>query len=120
LQQAAWNERWIAGDFDWSLNGSNADADPDDGHWNFFTLDCAWNYYSYKNQEVNDLLVGTRTVGDQEERAALFQQAQAILQQDVPHAFIHHVIDVTAYANDVQGYVQLPEFRYLETVWLDR
>jgi len=120
LQQAAWNERWIAGDFDWILNGSNADADPDDGHWNFFTLDGAWNYYSYKNQEVNDLLVGTRTVGDQEERAALFQQAQAILQQDVPHAFIHHVIDVTAYANDVQGYVQLPEFRYLETVWLDR
>jgi peptide/nickel transport system substrate-binding protein len=120
LQQAAWNERWMAGDFDWIFNGSAADADPDDGHWNFFTLDGAWNYYSYKSQEVNDLLVGTRTVGDQEERASLFQQAQAILQQDVPHAFIHHIIDIVGFANDVQGYVPLPEFRYLETVWLDR
>ena len=120
LQQAAWNERWMAGDFDWIFNGSAADADPDDGHWNFFTLDGPWNYYSYKSQEVNDLLVGTRTVGDQEERASLFQQAQAILQQDVPHAFIHHIIDIVGFSNDVQGYVPLPEFRYLETVWLDR
>ena len=47
-------------------------------------------------------------------------KSQAILQQDVPHAFIHHVIDITGFSNDVQGYVQLPEFRYLETVWLDR
>src|SRR5215216_4056655 len=120
LQQAAWNERWTAGDFDWIFNGSAADADPDDGHWNFFTLDGPWNYYSYKSQEVNDLLVQTRTVGDQEERASLFQQAQAILQQDVPHAFIHHIIDIVGFSNDVQGYVPLPEFRYLETVWLDR
>jgi peptide/nickel transport system substrate-binding protein len=120
LQQAAWNERWTAGDFDWIFNGSAADADPDDGHWNFFTLDGPWNYYSYKSQEVNDLLVQTRTIGDQEERASLFQQAQAILQQDVPHAFIHHIIDIVGFSNDVQGYVSLPEFRYLETLWLDR
>ena len=120
LQQAAWNERWLAGDYDWIFNGSAADADPDDGHWNFFTLEGPWNTYSYKNEEVNDLLVQTRSVSDQAERAALFQQVQTIVQQDVPHAFIHHVIDVTGFANDVQGYVPLPEFRYLETVWLDR
>ena len=120
LQQAAWNERWMAGDFDWIHNGSAADADPDDGHWNFFTLEGPWNYYGYKNQEVNDLLVATRSTSDQGERAALFQQAQAILQQDVPHAFTHHIIDIVGFSNDVQGYVPLPEFRYLETVWLDR
>lgn len=120
LQQAAWNERWLAGDFDWIFNGSSADADPDDGHWNFFTLEGPWNVYGYQNQEVNDLLVQTRSIGDQAERAALFQQTQAILQQDVPHAFIHHVMDIVGFANDIQGYPALPEFRYLETVWLDR
>jgi ABC-type transport system substrate-binding protein len=120
LQQAAWNERWMAGDFDWILNGSAADADPDDGHWNFFTLEGPWNYYSYKNQEVNDLLVQTRSIADQEERAQLFQQVQLILQKDVPHAFIHHVLDITGFANDVQGLTPVPEIRYLETVWLDR
>jgi ABC-type transport system substrate-binding protein len=55
-----------------------------------------------------------------EERAALFQELQAILQAEVPYAFLHHTIDITGFANDVQGYVPVPEMRYMETVWLDR
>ena len=120
LQQAAWNERWLAGDYDWILNGSVADADPDDGHWNFFYSEGPWNSYSYNNPEVDDLLLETRATGDQEERADLFHQIQAILQQDVPHAFLYHTVDITGFTNDVQGYVAIPEMRYLETVWLDR
>jgi peptide/nickel transport system substrate-binding protein len=120
LQQAAWNERWLAGDYDWIFNGSAADADPDDGHWNFFTIDGPWNTSGYKNQKVNDLLVATRSTSDQDERAKLFQQVQAILQQDVPHAFLHHVIDIAGFAADVQGLAPIPEIRHLETVWLDR
>ncbi|MGH2617020.1 MAG: ABC transporter substrate-binding protein [Thermomicrobiales bacterium] len=120
LQQAAWNERWLAGDFEWILNGSVADADPDDGHWNFFATEGPWNTYGYENAEVNDLLIASRETGDQEERAALFQEAQALLQADVPHAFLYHTIDTTGFYNDVQGYVPIPELRHLETVWLDR
>ena len=120
LQQAAWNERWQAGDFDWLTNGSVADADPDDGHWNFFHSEGPWNTHGYNNQEVDRLLEATRAIGDMEERAALFQEVQAILQAEVPYAFLHHTIDITGFANDVQGYVAVPEMRYLETVWLDR
>ena len=46
-------------------------------------------------------------------------ELQAILQADVPYAFLHHTIDITGFSNDVQGYVPIPEMRYLETVWLD-
>jgi len=46
LQAAAWNERWLAGDFDWIINGSVVDADPDDGHWNFFHSEGPWNTHS--------------------------------------------------------------------------
>ena len=120
LQQAAWNERWEAGDFEWIINGSVADADPDDGHWNFFYSEGPFNTYSYNNPEVDELLVATRETGDQEERATLFQQVQAILQQDVPHAFCYHTLDTTGFHNDVQGYNPIPELRHLETVWLDR
>jgi peptide/nickel transport system substrate-binding protein len=120
LQQAAWNERWQAGDFDWITNGSVADADPDDGHWNFFHSEGPWNTHGYTNPEVDRLLEATRATGDMEERAALFQELQAILQADVPYAFLHHTIDTTGFANDVQGYVPVPEMRYMETVWLDR
>ena len=120
LQQAAWNERWLAGDFDWILNGSVADADPDDGHWNFFFSEGPWNTYKYNNSEVDALLLETRATGDQEKRADLFHQIQTILQQDVPHAFLYHTVDTTGFSNDVQGYNAIPEMRFLETVWLDR
>ena len=120
LQQAAWNERWLAGDYDWLTNGSVADADPDDGHWNFFHSDGPWNTHGYNNPEVDELLEATRSTGDVEERAALFHELQAILQADVPYAFLHHTIDITGFSNDVQGYVPVPEMRYMETVWLDR
>jgi peptide/nickel transport system substrate-binding protein len=120
LQQAAWNERWLAGDYDWIINGSVADADPDDGHWNFFATEGPWNSYGYENPEVNELLIATRETSDQDERAALFHEAQALLQQDVPHAFLYHTLDITGFHNDVQGYVPIPELRHLETVWLDR
>jgi peptide/nickel transport system substrate-binding protein len=120
LQQAAWNERWLAGDYDWIINGSVADADPDDGHWNFFHSEGPWNSYGYSNPEVDELLEATRATGDAEERASLFQEVQAILQNDVPHAFLYHTLDTTGFYNDVQGYVAIPELRYMETVWLDR
>jgi peptide/nickel transport system substrate-binding protein len=120
LQQAAWNERWLAGDFDWVLNGSVADADPDDGHWNFFHSEGPWNTHGYSNPEVDELLAATRATGDQEERATLFRELQAILQADVPYAFLDHTTDVTGFHADVQGYAAIPEMRYMETLWLDR
>jgi peptide/nickel transport system substrate-binding protein len=120
MQAAAWDERWLAGDFDWVINGSIADADPDDGHWNFFYSEGPWNTHGYTNPEVDELLEATRTTAGQEGRAELFRELQGILQADVPYAFLYHSLDTTGFHNDVQGYVPIPEMRYLEHVWLDR
>ena len=120
LQQAAWNERWTAGDFDWIINGSVVDADPDDGHWNFFHSEGPWNTFKYSNPDVDQLLLDTRETAVQEERAQQFHEIQKLLQADVAYAFLHHTLDVTGFANDVQGYNPIPEMRYLESVWLDR
>lgn len=120
LQQAAWNERWQARDFDWIINGSVVDADPDDGFWNFFHTDGPWNTYSYSNPEVDELLDATRVTANQDERAEQFQAIQEILQQDVAFVFLYHTFDITGFYNNVQGYVPIPEMRYLETVWLEQ
>jgi peptide/nickel transport system substrate-binding protein len=120
LQQAAWNERWTAGDFDWIINGSVVDADPDDGHWNFFHSEGPWNTFKYSNPEVDQLLLDTRETGVQEERAQQFRDIQKLLQEDVAYAFLYHTLDITGFASDVQGYNPIPEMRYLESVWLDR
>ncbi len=120
LQQAAWNERWTAGDFDWIINGSVVDADPDDGHWNFFHSEGPWNTFKYSNPNVDQLLLDTRETSAQEERAKQFRDVQKLLQADVAYAFLHHTLDVAGFASDVQGYNPIPEMRYLESVWLDR
>jgi peptide/nickel transport system substrate-binding protein len=120
LQQAAWDERWQAGDFDWIINGSVVDADPDDGHWNFLSSEGPWNTFGYVNPEVDRLLIATRETSDQEQRAALFQEVRDLTQADVAYAFLYHEVDTTGFANDVMGYNALPEIRYLETLWLDR
>jgi peptide/nickel transport system substrate-binding protein len=120
LQQAAWNERWLVSDYDWIINGSVVDADPDDGHWNFFYSEGPWNTFKYTSERADELLVATRSTGDQRDRAELFQELQALLQTDVAYAFLYHTLDVTGFQSDVKGYVAIPEMRYLESVWLDR
>ncbi len=120
LQQAAWSERWLAGDFDWIINGSVVDADPDDGHWNFFHSEGPWNSQGYVSPKADELLEATRQTADQEERARLYQELQTLLEAEVAYAFLYHTPDETAFQSYVKGYVPIPEMRYLETVWLDQ
>lgn len=120
LQDAAYNERWRAGDYDMNINGSVVDADPDDGHWNFFHSKGPWNTYGYNNPRVDELLEGTRRTNNQDERREMWHEIQRILQQDVAYAFLYHAPDRTAFYNYVKGYVAIPEMRYLETVWLEK
>jgi peptide/nickel transport system substrate-binding protein len=119
-QGAVFTERWQSGDFDIFLHGSQVDADPDDGHWNFFHSTGPWNTYGYKSEKADQLLEATRSTADQEERTRLFRELQAHLQADVAMAFAYHQYDLVALHKDIQGYVPVPEQRYWETVWLDR
>ncbi len=120
LQSAALNERWQAGDFDLHINGSVVDADPDDGHANFFYSDGPWNVYGYNSAEADALLDKTRATNDVEERKQAWLDLEKLLQADVAYAFLSHSIDFTAFHKDVQGYRVIPEMRYMETVWMDR
>lgn len=120
LQSAALNERWEAGDFDFHINGSVVDADPDDGHANFFYSDGPWNVYGYNSQEADDLMNRTRETNDLDARREAWLELEKVLQRDVAYAFLSHSIDFTAFHVDVKGYRTIPEMRYMETVWLDR
>lgn len=119
-QAATFNERWQSGDYDMFLHGSQVDADPDDGFWNFFYSDGPWNTYGYADERTDELLEATRSVAGQGERAQLFQELQAHLSDTMVMAFVYHVFDLVAFSNAVQGLVPIPEQRYYEQVWLDQ
>lgn len=119
LQDAAWSERWLAGDYDMMFNGSNTDADPDDGHWNFFHSTGPWNTHGLNNPEIDRLLEETRATVDQDARREQFLEIARISQEEVSFAFLYHAPDYLAYRNNVKGYVAIPEQRYFEHVWLE-
>lgn len=119
VNTSAYFERWDAGDYDMNITGSVVDADPDDNVWNYFYSEGPWNTHGYSNPEMDALLEQERSSADQEERASIFQQIQALAQEDAPFAFLYHEPDRTVFTSSVQGYKPIPEQRYLETIWIE-
>jgi peptide/nickel transport system substrate-binding protein len=120
MQTNAYVERRTAGDYDMVILGSVVDADPDDGCWNYFHSTGPSNSYAYNNPEADRLADAQRQSSNQEERAALLQELQALVAGEAVYAFLYHYPDVTGFYTYVQGYTPIPEQRYLETVWLDQ
>jgi peptide/nickel transport system substrate-binding protein len=119
MQQNAYTERRNSGDYDMDVLGSVVDVDPDDNIWNFFHSEGPFNTYGYNNPEADELCDGQRLTSDQEERAQILQDLRLLVAQDAAYAFLYHLPDLTAFYNKVQGYVPIPEMRYLEHLWLD-
>ncbi|HYH12404.1 MAG TPA: ABC transporter substrate-binding protein, partial [Thermomicrobiales bacterium] len=120
MQTNAYVERRTAGEFDMTLLGSVVDADPDDGVWNYFHSTGPSNPIGYNNAEADRLVDGQRETADQEERTQLLQELQTLVAGEAVYKFLHHLPDVTAFYSYVQGYLPVPEQRYLEPLWLDR
>jgi ABC-type transport system substrate-binding protein len=119
MQQNAYTERRNSGDYDMDILGSVVDVDPDDNIWNFFHSEGPFNTYGYNNPEADKLCDGQRQTSDQEQRTKMLQDLRLLVASDAVYAFTYHLPDVTAFYNKVQGYVPIPEQRYLEKLWLD-
>jgi peptide/nickel transport system substrate-binding protein len=120
MQTNAYVERRTAGDYDMTILGSVVDADPDDGVWNYFHSEGPSNSYGYNSPEADELSDAQRETASQEERAQILQELQTLIAGDAVYAFLYHNPDVTGFYTYVQGYVPIPEQRYLETIWLDQ
>ncbi|RIK44003.1 MAG: hypothetical protein DCC58_08850, partial [Chloroflexi bacterium] len=120
LQDAALSDRWTAGDYDFEINGSVVDADPDDNDFNFFSTGGPWNTGKWENARAHEILLATRATANQDERAELFRELQQLLHEEAPFAFLYTAPDITGFQNYVKGYKAIPEMRYLEFVWLDK
>jgi peptide/nickel transport system substrate-binding protein len=103
-----------------TILGSVVDADPDDGVWNYFHSEGPSNSYGYNSPEADELSDAQRETASQEERAQILQELQTLIAGDAVYAFLYHNPDVTGFYTYVQGYVPIPEQRYLETIWLDQ
>ena len=74
----------------------------------------------YRNPELDAILDRARPESDRETRLALYAEANAILAEDAPWAFLYYPVDMFAWQPYVKGFrphpVWLNEYRH---VWLD-
>ncbi|MDQ4044574.1 MAG: ABC transporter substrate-binding protein, partial [Chloroflexota bacterium] len=88
--------------FNWTYGGNNGDPDARD------TLgsDGANNFSNYSNERVDELLLQGIQEQDEEVRAEIYKEIQAIVAEEVPFLYILYFNDYAFYHNSVKG---LPE-----------
>jgi peptide/nickel transport system substrate-binding protein len=89
------------GEMETFLLGWGSPFDPDDHTYRLFhssQIKDGWNLQSYKNAQVDDLLLKARTTDDKNERLKLYTEFQNVLASDPPYNFLAY-LDAAVVAN---------------------
>ncbi|HEU0229997.1 MAG TPA: ABC transporter substrate-binding protein [Burkholderiaceae bacterium] len=97
------------GKFQIDLRGWSGRVDPDGNIFNFVTCKGSLNDGKYCNPEVDKLLKEARTVPDVASRKAIYDKAQAILQDDLPSLYIYYMPWPFAIRKQVHGFTPYPD-----------
>ena len=108
--------------FDATILGESGQSDPDDFLFDVFHTGGGGNFGEYANPELDALLEEGRRVSSQEERDAVYQEAQALILDEAPHVFLFHSAQYEALQTNVQGFEHFPNTSYLglRTTWLEQ
>lgn len=94
-----------AGNFDLSLQGWSGRIDPDANIHPFVHTTGSNNDQKYSNPEIDRLLDEARTSPDPAVRKELYDQANAILQHDLPLIYLYHIKYFYTLRNGIEGFV---------------
>jgi peptide/nickel transport system substrate-binding protein len=97
-------------------------GEPDEVFYQAFRTGGAFNLVGYSNPEFDSLVDQARAVADPAERKALYAQAEEILVDDVPQAFVIAHNSYEGHKPYVKGFVHMANTRW-ETImytWLDQ
>ena len=109
MEFAAMQQEMQAANYEAVQIGWSGRVDPDGNIHQFVTCEGALNDANYCNEEVDRLLNDARATPDVEERQALYEQAQTILQDDLPIIYIYHQPWPFVASNKVSGFEPSPD-----------
>ncbi|MFN2323604.1 MAG: ABC transporter substrate-binding protein [Trueperaceae bacterium] len=111
----------LAGDFESTILGESGQSDPDDFLYNVFLTGNSGNLGGFSDATVDALLTQGREVADQEERRAIYLEAQERILELAPHVFLFHSAQFSALRPNVEGFEHFPNTSYLgfRTTWLE-
>ncbi|ARP86465.1 ABC transporter substrate-binding protein [Bordetella genomosp. 9] len=98
-----------AGNFEVALRGWSGRPDPDGNVYPFVTCKGALNDGQYCNAKVDELLNEARKVPDEAKRKVLYEQAEAIIQKEMPDAFLYFQPWPFAMQRKVKGFLPYPD-----------
>jgi peptide/nickel transport system substrate-binding protein len=97
------------GQFDAYVLGWSGRADPDGNIFSFYGCKQPLNYSGYCKQEIDDLLMRSRTASDPAERKKAYDQIAAIALKDRPIVYLYHRHWLWAYTNKLSGLRTVPD-----------
>lgn len=97
------------GKFQFDMRGWSGRVDPDGNIYSFVTCKGSLNDGKYCNPKVDELLNKARTLSDQAKRKAVYDEAQAILQDDLPSMYLYYQPWPFVTSNKVKGFVAYPD-----------
>lgn len=106
---AAMQQEMQAGNYQVAQIGWSGRVDPDGNLHQFVTCEGALNDSDYCNPEVDRLLNEARATPDTEARAALYDEAQKILQDELPIIYIYHQPWPFVLSGAVTGFTPYPD-----------
>lgn len=108
-EYAALQKESAGGNFQVVMLGWSGRVDPDGNIHSFVTCKGALNDGHYCNPDVDKLLNEARTVPDETKRRAIYDQAQAIIQDELPGVYNYYQPWPFALAKKVKGFVPYPD-----------
>ncbi|MDH6237677.1 ABC transporter substrate-binding protein [Cryobacterium sp. CG_9.6] len=91
------------GDFDALQLGWSGRVDPHGNMFNFLSTGGSNNYSGYSNANVDTLLTDASATTDVSDRAALYGEAVAQVQDDNPVVYLYRQRSLTAYSTSIAG-----------------
>jgi peptide/nickel transport system substrate-binding protein len=122
VEYAVWIKRWLAKDFDLTMNTTPGYADPDTAFFRALHSTKGQNWNSWSVPDLDGLLEEGRRTMDPKKRKEIYDRVQIMILENVPHLWLFSAdtIDFTQAA--VKGFRQHPTTMLFgfEGVWIDR
>jgi len=98
-----------SGDFYVGQSGWSGRVDPDGNIHQYVTCEGGLNDMKYCNEEVDRLLNEARRVTDPAERKKLYDEAQVLLQEDMPIVFLFYLPWPFVHKANLEGFIPVPD-----------
>jgi peptide/nickel transport system substrate-binding protein len=122
VEYAVWIKRWLAKDFDLTMNTTPGYGDPDTAFFRALHSTKGQNWNSWSVPDLDGLLEEGRRTFDQKKRKEIYDKVQIMIIENVPHLWLFSADHIDFSQSYVKGWVQHPTTNLygFERVWLDK